>query len=95
MGSKFDTKERFILSLSGKIKIYILSMKPLIIEAQAFIKHIYYYAFYDFVKKYEDRFDIKKSEMMSYIEKAFLIAVSEIGLYRYESGRYLLCANSI
>lgn len=95
MGSKFDTKERFILSLSGKIKIYILSMKPLIIEAQAFIKHIYYYAFYDFVKKYEDKFDIKKSEMMSYIEKAFLIAVSAIGLYRYESGRYLLCANSI
>ena len=27
--------------------------------------------------------------------KINLIAVSEIGLYRYESGRYLLCVNSI
>ena len=94
MSSKFDTKEHFILSLSGKIKFYILSIKPLIIEAQAFVKHIYYYAFYDLVKKYEDKFDVKKNDMMTYIEKAFLIAVFETGLYRYESGRYLLCANS-
>lgn len=91
MSSNFDTKEHFTLQLTRKIKSYILQVKPLIIEADAFVKHIYYYAFFEYVKKYEDKLKINKTEMMSYIEKAFLIAVSQITFYRHQSGRYLLC----
>ncbi|MHB1702768.1 MAG: hypothetical protein ACYCS0_00925 [bacterium] len=91
MSSNFDTKEHFILQLSGKIKSYILSIKPAIIESSAFVKHIYYYAFFEYVKKYEDKLRINKTEMMTVIEKAFLLAVSQITFYKYQAGRYLLC----
>lgn len=91
MSSNFDTKEYFISRLSGKIKSYILSMKPMIIESCAFVKHIYYYAFFEYIKKFESKFNINKTEMMVYVEKAFLLAMSQITFYEYKDNRYSLC----
>jgi len=91
MSSNYDTKEHFVFQLSVKIKSYILSMKPLIIESNAFVMHIYHYAFYEYIKKYENKLNIKKAEMFEYIKKAFLLAVSQISFYEYRDGRYVIC----
>jgi hypothetical protein len=101
MSSQFDIKERFVFQLTGKIKTYILSFHPMpeIIDPKAFVKHLYYYAFYDYLKKIQDKLNLRKSEIFEFILKAIYLAVSEINdnhsclggvLYKLQDGRYLL-----
>ena len=101
MSSQFDTKEHFIFQLTSRIETYILSFnpKPEIIYPDAFVKHLYYYAFYDYLKKFQDKLNLHKSEIFEFISKALHLAISEInhhydcGLYKFQDGRYFLCAN--
>ena len=98
MSNQFDTKEHFVFQLTGKVKTYILSFKPLpeIIDTNAFAKHLYYYAFYDYLKKFQDKLHLRKSEIFEFISKAIHIAISEIndnhngGLYKLQNGGYFL-----
>jgi hypothetical protein len=97
MSSAYDTKERFTLQLVSKVKSYILSFnpKPPIIDPDAFVKHLYYYAFNDYLRKSADKFNLRKSEIFEFISKAVHLAIAEINrhfnLYKLQDGRYYLC----
>ena len=97
MSSQFDAKERFVFQLTGKIKTYILSFHPLpeIIDPKAFVKHLYYYAFYDYFHKFQVKLNLHKSEVFEYILKAIHIAILDINnsckySYKFDSGIYSL-----
>ena len=101
MSSRFDTKEHFVVQLTSRIETYILSFnpKPEIISPDAFVKHLYYYALYDYLKKFQDKLKLHKSEIFEFIAKALHLAIAEINrhyndLYIFQDGRYFLCANS-
>jgi hypothetical protein len=97
MSFTYDTKERFTLQLVSKVKSYILSFnpKPPIIDPDAFVKHLYYYAFYDYLRKSADKFNLRKNEIFKFILKAIHLAIAEINrhynLYTLQTGRYYLC----
>jgi hypothetical protein len=93
MPNIYDTKEHFITQLASQVKSYILSFnpKPEIIIPDAFAKHLYYYAFYDYIKKYQDKFNLRKNELCELISKAVYLAISQINLYKFSNGGYYLC----
>ena len=97
MSCKFDTKEHFVSQLTGKVKTYILSLKPMpvFIYPDSFVKHLYYYAFYDYLYKFQVKLNLHKSEVFEYISKAIHIAISEINdsrkySYKFDNGIYSL-----
>ncbi|MHB1661122.1 MAG: hypothetical protein ACYCTD_03370 [bacterium] len=66
------------LGLKRKIKNYILSFKPKIIDGEAFKCHIYYIAFYEEIQKVKQRYDISKTKMIEAVSYAVQLAMAEL-----------------
>jgi hypothetical protein len=67
-----------IIGLKSRIKSYILSFKPKIIDSEAFKCHIYYIAFYEKIQKVKQRYDISKTTMIETVSYAVKLAMAEL-----------------
>ena len=66
------------IGLKCRIKSYILSFKPKIIDGKTFKCHIYYIAFYGKIQKVKQRYGIPKTKMMETVSYAVQLAMSEL-----------------
>jgi hypothetical protein len=86
------------LGLKRRIKNYILSFKPKIIDSEAFQCHIYYIAFYEEIQKVKQRYDISKTKMIEAVSYAVQLAMAELmdkNIYiRTKAGNDMLFLNT-
>lgn len=91
MDSEFKKEDeltsQFYISrrLTSRIKIYILSTRPPVINIKSFISHIYYIYLAEDIKKLKDRYSQTGEEMLAYVERAVSSAITELliqGKYR-------------
>lgn len=65
-------------TLTAKIKSYILSFRPELIEVNNFINHIYHIYLNTEILRIKTKYDVSKTIMLEYVKKAVLIVVSEL-----------------
>ncbi len=70
--------DSLIVGLKRRVKSYILSFKPKIIDSEAFKCHIYYIAFYGEIQKVKQRYGISKTKMMEAVSYAVQLAMTEL-----------------
>jgi hypothetical protein len=67
-----------MVGLKRRIKSYILSFKPKIIDNEAFKYHVYYIAFYEEIQKVKQRYAISKTKMIEAVSYAVQSAMAEL-----------------
>ena len=70
--------DNIMIGLKKRIKSYILSFKPKIIDGKTFKCHIYYIAFYEEIQKVKQRYDISKTKMIEAVSHAVQLTMSEL-----------------
>ena len=70
--------DNIMIGLKKRIKSYILSFKPKIIDGKTFKCHIYYIAFYGKIQKVKQRYGISKTKMMETVSYAVQLAMAEL-----------------
>ncbi|MHB1661066.1 MAG: hypothetical protein ACYCSQ_01550 [bacterium] len=70
--------DNLMVGLKRRIKSYILSFKPKIIDGKTFKYHVYYIAFYKEIQKVKQRYDISKTKMIEAISYAVQSAIAEL-----------------
>ncbi len=87
-----------MVGLKRRVKGYILSFKPKIIDSETFKCHIYYIAFYGVIQKVKQRYGISKTKMMEAVSNAVQLAIEELmdkNIYIHtESGHDMLFLNA-
>ena len=77
--NKAHSPEFYIMkTLTAKIKSYILSFHPELIDVNSFINHIYHIYLNGEILKIKTKYDVSKSIMLEYVKKAVLIVISEL-----------------
>lgn len=77
--SQAHSPEFYIIkTLTTKIKSYILSFRPEIIDVNSFISHIYHIYLNSEILKIKTKYDVSKTVMLEYVKKAVLIVAAEL-----------------
>ena len=67
-----------VKSLTRKIKSYILSFHPELIDVNSFISHIYHIYLNGEILKIKTKYNVSKTIMLEYVKKAVLIVISQL-----------------
>ena len=77
--SQAHSPEFYIMkNLTAKIKSYVLSFRPELIEVNSFINHIYHIYLNAEILRIKTKYDVSKAIMLEYVKKAVLIVVAEL-----------------